>query len=116
MQEKIKALAVAFNSKFRYINDVSFINNCYFHSYVNTIYLSELEIKYTTDSKTSVTYLVILLEKDVNGNLTTKLYDKRDDFNFLSSTFLTYVAIYLHCDIDNVDYVNRILRCRHDVV
>lgn len=34
--------------------------------------------KDTTDYQTSVSYLDVLLEKDVNGNLLTKLYDKRD--------------------------------------
>lgn len=65
--EKNKALAVAFNSTFRYIDDVLFINNCYFHSYVNSIYPNELEIKDTTYSETTVSYLAILLEKDVIG-------------------------------------------------
>lgn len=81
VQENNKALVVAFNSTFRYTDDVWSINN-YFHSYVNSIYSSELEIKDTTDSEISVSYLDVLVEKDVNGNLTTKLYDKRDDFNF----------------------------------
>ena len=58
------------------------INTVNFHSYVNSIYPCELEIKDTTDSDMSVSYLDILLEKDSDGNLTTKLYDKRDDFNF----------------------------------
>lgn len=35
--------------------------------------------------------LDILLYKDVNGNLTTKLYDKSRDFNFSKSISLTYV-------------------------
>ena len=82
VREKNKTLAVAFNSTFRYIDDVLSINNVNFHSYVNSIYPCELEIKDTTDSDMSVSYLDILLEKDSDGNLTTKLYDKRDDFNF----------------------------------
>jgi hypothetical protein len=48
-----KPLAVAFNSTFRYIDDVLAINNDQFHSYVDSIYPSELEIKYTTESSTS---------------------------------------------------------------
>ena len=82
VREKNKSLAVAFNSTFRYIDDVLSINNCYFHTYVDSIYPSELEIKDTTESASSVSYLDILLEMDIDGNLTTKLYDKRDDFNF----------------------------------
>lgn len=74
-----KALAVAFNTTFRYIDNVSSVNNCYFYSYVDSIYRSELKIKDTTDSENSVSYLDILLEKDVNCNLSTKLYDKCDD-------------------------------------
>jgi len=30
----------------------------------------------------SASYLDLYLEHDINGTLTTKLYDKRDDFNF----------------------------------
>ena len=82
LRDKKKTLAVAFNSTFRYIDDVLSINNGNFHSYVDTIYPGGLEIKDTTESDTSVSYLDILFEKDTNGNLTTKLYDKRDDFNF----------------------------------
>lgn len=62
---------MAFNSTLRYIDDVLFVNNSYFHSYyVNSIYPSEPEIKDTTDSGTSASYQDFLLEKDV----------KRDDF------------------------------------
>ena len=50
--------------------------------YVDTIYPGELEIKDTTESDTFVSYQDILLEKDITGNLTTKLYDNFDDFNF----------------------------------
>ena len=73
---------MAFNSTFRYIYDVLSINNCYFLTDVDSIYPSELEIKDTTASASSISYLDILLEMDIDGNLTTKLYDKRDDFNF----------------------------------
>ena len=51
--EKQKSLAVAFNSTFRYIDDVLLINNHQFHSYVDSIYPSELEIRNTTESSTS---------------------------------------------------------------
>jgi len=41
----------------------------------------ELVVKDTTDSPNSASYLDIYLEHDTNGTLTTKVYDKRDDFN-----------------------------------
>ena len=46
------------------------------------IYPPELEIKETTETASSASYLDILLEFDSNGHLSTRLYDKRDDFNF----------------------------------
>ena len=82
LREKKKSLAVTFNSTFRYIDDVLSINNDSFHSYVDLIYPCELEIKDTTESSTSASYLDILLKVDINGKLTTQLYDKRDDFSF----------------------------------
>jgi hypothetical protein len=82
LNAKNKSLAVAFNSTFRYIDDVLFINNNNFHSYVDSIYPNELEIKDTTECSTSASYLDVLLKLDTNGKSTTKLYDKRDDFNF----------------------------------
>ena len=50
--------------------------------YVDRIYPSELEIKDTTETIRSASYLDLHLEIDNNGRLRTKLYDKRDDFNF----------------------------------
>jgi len=46
-------------------------------------HLVELVVKNKTDSPNSTSYLDLYLEYDINGTLTTKLYDKRDDFNFL---------------------------------
>jgi hypothetical protein len=42
----------------------------------------ELEIKETTDTAWSATFLDLYLEFDDSGQLGTKIYDKRDDFNF----------------------------------
>jgi hypothetical protein len=46
------------------------------------IYPPELEIKETTDTASSVSFLDLYLEFDDSGQLSTKMYDKRDDFNF----------------------------------
>jgi hypothetical protein len=67
LHEKKKSLAVSFNSTFRYIDDVLSINNNQFHSYVDSIYPSELEIKDTTETPTSASYLDILLKIDTDG-------------------------------------------------
>jgi hypothetical protein len=50
--------------------------------YVDSIYPNELEIKDTTECSASASYLDVLLKLDINGKITTQLYDKRDDFNF----------------------------------
>ena len=49
---------------------------------MSDIYPPELEIKDTTDSVDFVNYLDIRLQTDRNNNLSTRLFDKRDEFNF----------------------------------
>jgi hypothetical protein len=46
------------------------------------IYPPELEVKETTDTASSASFLDLCLEFDDSGLLSTKIYDKRDDFNF----------------------------------
>jgi hypothetical protein len=58
---------VTFNTTSWYIEDVLSINNDQFHSYVNSMYHSELEIKDTTECFTSTLCLYILLKLDVGG-------------------------------------------------
>ena len=41
-----------------------------------------IEIKETTDSTESASYLDLFLEIDQEGKLVSVIYDKRDDFNF----------------------------------
>ena len=77
-----KKLARSFNFTFCYIDDVLSLNNSRFDDFVDRIYPIELEIKDTTDTDTSASYLDLHLEIDSEGRLRTKLYDKRDDFNF----------------------------------
>jgi hypothetical protein len=84
---------VSFNHTYRYIDDVLSINNRNFHDYFHLIYPHEFEIKDTTESDKSASYLDILLNIDSSGRLTTTIYDKRDDFDNLS-TFLFYAVIY----------------------
>jgi hypothetical protein len=44
-----------------------------------------LEAKETTDTASSASFLDLYLEFDDSGQLSTKIYDKRDDFNFKTS-------------------------------
>ncbi|KAK3085993.1 hypothetical protein FSP39_011818 [Pinctada imbricata] len=75
-------LASNFNFTYRYIGDVLSINNPKFADYLSSIYPSELEVKETTETNNSASYLDIMLSYDTDGHLNTSLYDKRDDFNF----------------------------------
>ena len=85
-QKKI-SVAKAFNLTFRYIDDVISLNNPKFSDHLSKIYPPELEIKETTESDSSASYLDIFLEFDSDGHLSTRLYDKRDDFNFTIINF-----------------------------
>ena len=74
--------ARAFNFTYRYIDDVLSINNSRFAEFLPLIYPPELEVKETTDTASSASFLDVYLEFDHSGQLSTKIYDKRDDFNF----------------------------------
>ena len=74
--------ARAFNFTYRYIDDVLSINNSRFVEFLPLIYPPELEVKETTDTASSASFLDLYLEFDDRGQLSTKIYDKRDDFNF----------------------------------
>ena len=93
-----KKLAKSFNFTFRYIDDVLSLNNPKFSDYINFIYPAELEIKDTTDSSTHASYLDILLNIDHDQRLSTKIYDKRDDFDFpiVNFPFLVYATAHAH--------------------
>ena len=82
-----KRLASQFNFTYRYIDDVLSINNPDFENYLGQMYPPELEIKDTTESNTSASYLDLLLSIGMDGQLRTSLYDKRDDFNFHITNF-----------------------------
>jgi len=77
-----KKLARSFNFTFRYIDDVLSLNNSMFGNFVDRIYPIELEIKDTTDTDRSASYLDLHLKIDSERRLRMKLYDKRDYFNF----------------------------------
>ena len=58
-----------------------------FENYLGQMYPAELEIKDTTESTTSASYLDLLLLIGRDGQFHTSIYDKRDDFNFHITNF-----------------------------
>ena len=82
-------LQVAINSMelcMRYINDLLTLNNSRFASKIPDIYPPELDLKKTTESPTTVSYLDILIRIN-NGKHVTAVYDERDRFNFFIVIF-----------------------------
>ena len=64
LDRKEHRLALSFNLTFRYIDDVLSLNNSRFGDFLHLIYPQELEIKDTTESRRSASYLDLYLEID----------------------------------------------------
>ena len=71
----------AFNSTFRYLDDLLNIDNICFDQMVDRIYPTELQLNTANSSDTEAPFLVLNLCIS-NGTVSTKIYDKRDDFDF----------------------------------
>ena len=71
----------AFNTTSRYLDDILNINNVYFDNMVSQIYPSELQLNKTNTSDTEAAFLDLHLSIS-NDIVSTKIYDKRDDFDF----------------------------------
>ena len=76
----------AFNSTSRYLDDLLNIDNIYFDQMVDRIYPTELQLNRTNSSDTEAPFLDLNLCIS-NGTISTKIYDKRDDFDFDIVTF-----------------------------
>jgi len=66
----------------RYTDDLLLINHSRIGDFVVSIYIVELEIKDTTDTARCASYLDLYLKTDSDCRLRTKLYNKRNDFDF----------------------------------
>ena len=71
----------AFNTTSRYLDDILNINNVYFDNMVSQIYPSELQLNKANTSDTKAAFLDLHLSIS-NDIVSTKIYDKRDDFDF----------------------------------
>ena len=71
----------AFNTTSRYLNDILDIINVYFDNMVSQIYPSELQINKANTSDTKAAFLDLQFSIS-NDIVSTKIYDKRDDFDF----------------------------------
>ena len=77
-----RKLARSFNLCYRYIDDLIVFNNKKFGDYVKEIYPSQLTVEKANTSDDLANYLDLTFIIESNNRLYTKLYDKRDDFDF----------------------------------
>ena len=71
----------AFNSTSRYLDELLDIDNPYFEQMVGQIYPTDLQLNKANSSDTEAPFLDLNLSI-TNGIVSSKIYDKWDDFNF----------------------------------
>ena len=82
-----RRLARSFNLCYRYIDDLIVFNNKKFLDYLKEIYPSQLTVEKANKSDHLADYLDLTFIIDSGGKLSTRLYDKRDDFDFYIVNF-----------------------------
>ena len=80
-EENQSGVIETFNSTSRYLDDLFNIDNNFFDSMVNRIYPSELQLNKANVSDTEALFLDLHLSIS-DGFVKTKIYDKRDDFDY----------------------------------
>ena len=89
-----KQLASRFNFTYRYIDYVLSINNPEFENYLGQMYPVELEIKDTTESNTSASYLDLLLSIGREVNFTLPFMTNLTISIVTSQIFRSWIAIF----------------------
>ena len=79
--ENQAAIIEAFNSTSRYLDDLLSIDNIHFEQMFNRIYPAELQLNKANSFDTEAPFLDLNLSIS-DGTVSTKIYDKRDDFDF----------------------------------
>ena len=77
----LKTIIEALNSTSRYLDDLLNIDNPYFEQMVGQIYPTELQLNKANSSNTEALFLDLNLSI-TNGIVSSKIYDKRNDFYF----------------------------------
>ena len=107
-----------FNSTSRYLDDLFSIDNPYLEGIINHIYPSELQLNKANTSDTETPFLDLHLSIS-KGFVSSKIYDKRDDFDFdivnlpfLSCVHMTKICAYanfayMFCIYANFAYVSK---------
>ena len=85
--DKDAEIIEAFNSTSRYLDDLLNIDNTYFDGMIEQINPSELQLNKTNPSNTEAPFLDLHLTIS-DGFVSSKIYDKRDDFDIVNFPFL----------------------------
>ena len=84
-QENQADIIEAFNSTSRYLDDLLNIDNIYFDQMVIRIYPTKLQLNKANSSDTEAPFLDLNL--CISNGTVSKIYDKRDKFDFDTVTF-----------------------------
>ena len=104
-----RRLARSFNLCYRYTDDLIVFNNKKFLDYLKEIYPSQLTVEKANKSDHLANYLDLTFIIHSGGKLSTRLYDKHDDFDFhivnfpfLSSNILSgpFYGVYIMMILD----------------
>ena len=98
----------AFKSTSRYLDDLLNIDNPYFEGMVNRIYPPELQLNKANTADTEAPFLDLHLSIS-NGFVSSKIYDKRDDFDFDIVNF-PFLDGDVPCTISYGVYISQLIR------
>ena len=104
-KEKRYDLIDAFNSTSNYPDDLLNIDNIHFEHMVHRIYPAELQLNKANASDTEAALLDLNLSIH-NDIVSTKIYDKRDDFNFDIVNIRSLMAMSLDVPLMVYIYLN----------
>ena len=104
-QEKRNDMIDAFNLISRYTDDLLYIDNIHFEQMVHRIYLAEFQLNKANASDTEAAFLDLNLCIH-NDTVSTKLYDKRDDFVLILLLSRSFMAMSLGVPLIVYTYLN----------
>ena len=85
-EEKQSEVIEAFSSTSRYLDDLLNIDNDYFDGLISQISTLQLQLNKTNSAETEATFLDLHLSI-LDGFISCKIYDKRDNFDFKTVNF-----------------------------
>ena len=98
----------AFNTTSRYLDDIININNVYFDNMVSQIYPSEIQLNKANTADTDAAFLDLHLSIS-NDVVSTKIYDKCDDFDFEIVNF-PFLDVGVPCSTSYGVYISQLIR------